>query len=171
MKIELKNIIVPESFKESTPAKSKIDTIRGNYEEFGCPFNLVVLSDNNVLLDGYITYLVAKEMELASVPFKRGQLGTIEGVHEGGNKLYEWKIPPSERRKVKVGRKVSVWTKYGATRVQVLGIKSYSHVEPDRVLRSMCRSKTIFRVRGSGSVEVVDKEECAKRGIIDGEPL
>ena len=146
-KLKLKNIIVPESFKETPPNESKMNTARECYKRFDYFITPVVLSDNNVLLDGYTTYLVAKENNLTDVPFKRGQLETIEGIHEGGNKLYEWKIAPSERGKVQAGQEVSVWTQYGVARVQVIRIKTYSHVEPDKPLRSMRGAKTIFRGR------------------------
>ena len=59
--VALSDIVIREEFANSTPRKSKIDRIRAYYEEYGGIDKPLTINKWNVLLDGYIRYLILKE--------------------------------------------------------------------------------------------------------------
>ena len=59
--IALSDIIICEEFAESKPRKSKVDKVRKYYSEYGGVDKPIIVNKKNVLLDGYIRYLVLKE--------------------------------------------------------------------------------------------------------------
>lgn len=59
--IKLSNIIIKDSFANSIPSKDKIDECRRYYKLHNAQDRYIVIDHNNVLIDGYIQYLVLKE--------------------------------------------------------------------------------------------------------------
>lgn len=58
MKMKLSEIKVPEEFKHSVPSLGKYEKCCKYYKETGNQDRYIVVDENNVLLDGYIMYLV-----------------------------------------------------------------------------------------------------------------
>lgn len=59
--VALSDIIINEPFVSSKPRISKLNKIRNYYLEYGDIDEPIIVNRKNVLLDGYIRYLVLKE--------------------------------------------------------------------------------------------------------------
>lgn len=59
--IKTDSIIIPECFAKTTPSLGKIKAKTKYYDEHGKFKNAVKLNRDNILVDGYINYLIAKE--------------------------------------------------------------------------------------------------------------
>ena len=117
-KTAVKSIYVPSSFRNTTPSPKKMDAVRNYLCENGKLDRPVVLADN-VLVDGYIRYLVAVESGLDHIPYisvldQQKQMANtppvyICGKFEGNDKEYTWRI--TKRMSVEVGDMVQVKSK------------------------------------------------------------
>jgi hypothetical protein len=70
-KIYLDDIKIPENFKRVKPKKDKLKERIAYYEKTGEFFAPIVLNKDNVLLDGYISYLIAKRYGISKVKIER----------------------------------------------------------------------------------------------------
>lgn len=59
--VKVSDIIINEPFASSVPKKQKLNRIRAYYNEYRCVDKPLTVNRNNILLDGYIRYLVLKE--------------------------------------------------------------------------------------------------------------
>ena len=59
--IKLSDIVISKSFLNSHPSEEKIKRYKEAYAKNKQQSKYIVLNDNNVLLDGYIQYLILKE--------------------------------------------------------------------------------------------------------------
>ena len=58
---KVSNIVISEDFANTAPAEKKIERARKRLEH-GVDTAAIVLNNDNVLIDGYCTYLAAKEL-------------------------------------------------------------------------------------------------------------
>lgn len=61
VRMRLSDIVIPKHMRETPPKESKMNKIRAFYREHKCVDKPVVVNQNNLLLDGYIRYLVRLE--------------------------------------------------------------------------------------------------------------
>ena len=59
--VALSDIIISEPFASSKPRISKLTKVRNYYLEYGGIDKPIIVNQKNILLDGYIRYLVLKE--------------------------------------------------------------------------------------------------------------
>ena len=59
--IAVSDIIISEAFAQTQPKQSKLNRIRDYYLKYGSIDKPIVVNRNNLLLDGYVRYLVLKE--------------------------------------------------------------------------------------------------------------
>lgn len=71
MKMNLSEIMIPESFKSSTPNTLKYAKCENYYNETGNQDRYIVVDEKNVLVDGYIMYLVLKSHDVEYCDAKR----------------------------------------------------------------------------------------------------
>ena len=71
MKMNLSEIMIPESFKSSVPSLYKYEKCCRYYKETGNQDRYIVVDEKNVLVDGYIMYLVLKSHNVESCDAKR----------------------------------------------------------------------------------------------------
>ena len=71
MKMKLSEIMIPESFEISKPNTSKYIKCEKYYNETGSQDRYIVVDENNVLVDGYIMYLVLKSHDVEYCDAKR----------------------------------------------------------------------------------------------------
>lgn len=71
MKMNLSEIMIPESFKSSTPNTLKYAKCENYYNETGNQDKYIVVDEKNVLVDGYIMYLVLKSHDVEYCDAKR----------------------------------------------------------------------------------------------------
>lgn len=71
MKMKLSEIMIPESFESSVPSLYKYEKCCRYYKETGNQDRYIVVNENNVLVDGYIMYLVLKSHDVEYCDAKR----------------------------------------------------------------------------------------------------
>lgn len=71
MKMNLSEIMIPESFESSVPSLYKYEKCCRYYKETGNQDRYIVVDEKNVLVDGYIMYLVLKSHNVESCDAKR----------------------------------------------------------------------------------------------------
>lgn len=71
MKMNLSEIKIPESFESSVPSLYKYEKCCRYYKETGNQDRYIVVDEKNVLVDGYIMYLVLKSHNVESCDAKR----------------------------------------------------------------------------------------------------
>lgn len=115
----LKEIVISEDFKKTKPAAAKLDRVRQYVADFGNLPDKIVINENNVLIDGYCTYLVACELAIDSANVRIGYVEVIEASHKRGGALFLWKVPDKLIGKIRSGDRCIVRTKKGAQIVTV----------------------------------------------------
>lgn len=68
--VKLSEIKIDPSFAESKPKKEKMEECRSNYILYGKQDRDIVVNNRNVLIDGYIMYLVLKENNVENAKIK-----------------------------------------------------------------------------------------------------
>lgn len=109
------------------------------YERTGELPEDIVINDENVLIDGYATYLTAARYELTHVPVKRGYVELIEASHRAGAKTYFWRVPPRLVGMIHQGDKCIVRTARGVRRVRVERILRQQYPVQEPRLRSVLK--------------------------------
>jgi len=142
--ININEIIVPKSF--SKPSEKKMDAVRRHMEKHGVLDQPVVLQ-GDLLVDGYVRYLVAKEYKMERIPFvQSSDLNNIEkptmfivGKFKYCDKEYTWRVP--SKIKIKVGDRALVDSKYGKNGHAVVTVLKVFESED----KDMMRHKPIIK--------------------------
>lgn len=123
----ISDIVISDEFTKTTPNISKVERIREYFNVYNTIDKPVTISSGNVLMDGYIRYLIAKENNIQSIPcvisdknFKsKKPMKYIVGSFDNGSE-YIWKI--RNKLDVNVGDKVLVANKNGSAVVSVVKV-------------------------------------------------
>ena len=123
----ISDIIIPDEFTKTTPKNSKVERIREYFNVYNTIDEPVTISSGNILMDGYIRYLIAKENNIQSIPCvisdknftPKRPVKYIVGKFENGLE-YIWKI--RNKLDVNVGDKVLVANKNGSAVVTVVKV-------------------------------------------------
>lgn len=70
-KEKISNIKINEEFKRAKPKKWKMQSKENYFLKYGIFESKIVLDKNNVLIDGYTSYLLAKKFKLNVVKVER----------------------------------------------------------------------------------------------------
>ena len=140
-KIRLLDIIITEAFANSHPSDEKVQKYRKEFAKTGKQSKFLVINKYNVLIDGYIQYLILKENGIEEAEYIRSNRKNVEnyrnemttyiyGKHENSNcdKEFMWRVPKSMTwfsENVQVGDSILCQTKFGiapviVTKVEVL---------------------------------------------------
>lgn len=115
--IKLSEIVIPGLFRNSIPRKEKIERVRKYIYHYGKVDKPITLN-GRFLVDGYIRYLVAMELEMDTIPFIRTldskkvqynakeTVSFITGKFSNSQKEYIWKN--DKNIKINIGDKVLV---------------------------------------------------------------
>lgn len=131
MKIDFKDIIISPAFESSIPKSSKMERCRNAYDK-GILDREIVLNGQNVLIDGYVLYLVMKEqgvngkVEVRRINNKFYRIPTtyVYGKHLGQDKEYVWYINMSYQKvKDMVGQLADVETRKGIQTITITKVK------------------------------------------------
>lgn len=191
-KMKLTDIYVTSAFAESIPTEEKMQQCRENWNKWHRQDRyLVVTPGNNVLIDGYIQYLVLKEngveeaevkistrrkkrwvrknIEDWKVPHYRTEPTTYiygKHIHSFGNKEYMWRIPKSwtwMQENIQVGDIVLCAAKRGVSPVQVTRIEVLDVCPVDMVVKKVVGKE----IRRNGMVVEyqMNKEELKQEFI------
>ena len=123
----ISDIIIPDEFTKTTPNISKVQRIREYFNVYNTIDEPITISYSNVLMDGYIRYLIAKENNMQLIPCvvsdenftSKRPCKYIVGKFDNGSE-YIWKI--RNKLDVNVGDKVLVANKNGRAIVSVVKI-------------------------------------------------
>lgn len=91
MKMNLSEIKIPESFENNVPSLYKYEKCCRYYKETGNQDRYIVVDENNVLVDGYIMYLVLKNHGVECCDAKRITLRKYK--YTGQRKRYGRLVP------------------------------------------------------------------------------
>ncbi len=162
-KMKLSDIKIKESFAITTPKEEKMEECRNHWNTYQRQDRYIVVDHNNVLIDGYIQYLVLKEncVEEADIkisnkhkkrwyrknikdwtaPHYRNEETTyVYGVHQNSNctKEFMWRVPKSWTwfaENVQIGDSILCRTKFGISPVIVTKIEVLEKCPVDFVVK------------------------------------
>ena len=141
--IDLSDIKISSAFLKTVPKTEKMQKCREHYISTNRQDRDIIVTENNILIDGYIQYLILKELGVTSSvvriePFKKQKSSNnkssvyVYGVHSHPeknvvSKEYVWKIPKSwigtyKEYDLSVGDLVLARTKFGAKPIVVTRI-------------------------------------------------
>lgn len=128
--INLSDIIISSDFAKTTPGQRKMDWVRDYYRRTNHIDKPIVIDENNLLIDGYIRYLVLLENNVATTVVKvvhyNHNVIYVFGKYPNGHKEYSWKMAPTvgEDEIPDIGQKIFVQTKYGLRTAVVTRIET-----------------------------------------------
>lgn len=145
-KMKLSDIKITPAFAETIPNGKKMEECRYNWRMYGKQDRYIVVNHNNVLVDGYIMYLILKEhkeeecevldykkkkhnkryekTQKLSPSYKNTPTTYVFGVHPNSkdDKIYTWRVPGSWGNwagNIEVGDTILCQTKFGFSPVIV----------------------------------------------------
>ena len=145
-KMKLSDIKITPAFAETTPNGKKMEECRYNWRMYGKQDRYIVVNHNNVLVDGYIQYLILKEhreeecevldykkkkhnkryekTQKLSSSYKNTPTTYIFGSHPNSNCTNEfcWRVPVNWGNwadNIEIGDTILCQTKYGFSPVVV----------------------------------------------------
>ena len=140
--IKLSEIVISSSFAESVPSEQKVQKYKSRFAKTGKQSKYLVLDNENVLVDGYIQYLILKENNVEEAKYvrcskfcskKKSTYRTktttyVYGTHPNSKctKEFVWRIPESWSdfaENIKVGDTIYCKTKFGVSPVVVSKIE------------------------------------------------
>lgn len=135
----LKDIVISEDFKSTVPVSWKLQKKMEYYERTWKLPEDIVINDENVLIDGYTTYLTASRYGVTHVPVKRGYVELIEASHRTGLKKYFWRVPSGLVGMIHKGDKCIVRTARGVRRVCVVNVLQQQYPVQEPRLRNVLK--------------------------------
>jgi len=131
----IENIIISEDFKRTQPGSRKMESAEARYQQTGELPAIIVINDENVLIDGYITYLTALNHGIVAADVYRGWEEVIEAVHGQQDHIFKWRVPRHLVGMIKPVDKVLVTTAKGVKRVRVVNVMRYQYTDQSRNLK------------------------------------
>lgn len=139
-RIKLSDIIITEAFANSHPSVEKVQKYEKQFVENGKQVKSIVLNKYNMLVDGYIQYLILKENGIEEAEYIRSSkrhcnnyryenTTYIFGKHPNCDKEFVWRIPKYSKEwnvfknNIQVGNKIFCYTKYGVKPVIVTRVE------------------------------------------------
>ena len=136
---DIKDIRISDDFRNTTPGENKMERMRQKYERSSLlPTNIIINADN-VLIDGYITYLLALEQGIEQLDVYRGYIEVIEAVHREGSKSFRWRVPLYLYGSVQPGDYAIVRTSKGVKRVYVKKVIQQQYPEQTYKLKRIIK--------------------------------
>lgn len=173
MRIKLSDIIINKSFTETTPKEEKMIECREIWRYEGKQDRPIVLNKKNMLIDGYVMYLILMEHkeEYAEVTYskkhnrryemlpkvkpsyKNTSTTYIYGVHPNSNcsKEFVWRVPASWGNwadNLQIGDTVLCQTKFGFAPVIVTKIEVLDKCQVDFRIKKVAKRE----IRRNGCV-------------------
>lgn len=142
---EIDDIKIFPCFEEHPPKTEKMEQKRAYFQETGLLQSEIILDSANNLIDGYTSYLLARENNIECVPIRYGKRQIVRAYHREGGKLYAWELPGLLIARVSVGDKLIVPTQRGVRVVTVAAVEEYRPEEYPEPLRTVIRRKKKVR--------------------------
>lgn len=132
-------------FAAHSPKAEKMEQKEQYFAETGLLQSQIILDGNGYLINGFTSYLLAKEHVIQIVPVRYGKRQIVKASHKPGGKLYSWELPWILIDRVHTGDRVLVRTERGVQAVTVAAVEDYAGNEPEP-LRMVIRVKQTSRV-------------------------
>lgn len=157
-KMDMSKIVISDSFAKTVPRKEKMDACRDHWNKYHTQDRDIVLNKHDMLIDGYVQYLVLKENNIKKAvvkkPFiitkhKNNKTTYVFGVHpnDSSKKEYVWRVPKTWtyfKKNVRPGDRISCDTVRGAQPVIVTRVKFLS-APPVNIKIRMVKDRKILR--------------------------
>ena len=168
-RMKLSDIKISEAFANSVPSNKKLNECRNNWNHEHRQDRYIVVNPDNVLIDGYIQYLVLKEnnieeaeIKISTRSKKRWYIKNVEdwntshyrsetttyvyGVHPNSKdtKTYMWRVPNSWINwadNIQIGDTIMCATKFGYAPVVVNKIETLDQCPIDIPVKKVCNKK------------------------------
>lgn len=136
------NIVISAEFANTVPAERKRMRALDNLQ-MGSSRAEIIVNDDNVLIDGYCTYLAACELNMKQIDVFRGWVELIVGIHYPGKRGFRWRVPPDLIGKIEIGDQCMVVTSKGIKRVTVVSVMRQQYIEQQSYKKviKLCRKK------------------------------
>lgn len=121
----LSDIKIFPAFGETQPGHDKMEQKKQYLEDNGALQSEIVLDEDGYLIDGFTSYLLAKERGIMDVPIRHGKRQVIQAYHRPDGKLYTWRLPEGLTDKVSPGDRALVHTQQGVRCVIVAAVERY----------------------------------------------
>ena len=122
--IAISDVKILDSFRKSVPKNFKLERIKDYVNVYNNIDEPITLTEDGVLIDGYTRYLVAKELNIKTVPYIVAQSKPknkyIVGKFKNNSKSYVWRV--RKKIDVNVGDKVLVINKNKKSVVDVVSV-------------------------------------------------
>lgn len=143
--IPLAEIQIDPCFAETPPNPLKMKRKAYYFKETGHFHSDIVLDEDNNLIDGYTSYLLAKQSGMECVPIRYGKRQIVSAYHRQGGKLYERELPEWLIDKVSPGDRVLVHTEKGFHFVTVETVEPYKPRKNTKPLRMAVKVRKAVR--------------------------
>jgi len=167
--VNLNNVIIHPAFERRYPSSAKMSACRKFFEEHGYIDREIVISPDNILIDGYVGYLVllengitqhavkvskeipdwlkmrkSKEKTDENNKYRHEETVYVYGTHSGNTKEYVWRIAENTKNagKIAVGSSVIVRTRKGECMVTVTKIVKLPEPPTKGVVKKVLRCLT-----------------------------
>ena len=175
-RMKLSDIKISEAFANTIPSEEKMNECRNNWNQWHRQDRFIVINPDNILIDGYIQYLILKEngIEEAEIkisarrkkrwyrkntndwntPHYRNETTTyVYGIHPNSKdtKTYMWRVPKSWTNwsdNIQIGDTIICSTKNGYAPVVVNKIEILDECPIDIPVKKVCNKK----IRRDGAV-------------------
>lgn len=128
-------------FAEHPPGADKMQSKARFFSEKGFLQSCIILDRENNLIDGYTSYLLARQQDIKCVPVRYGKRQIVRARHKPGGKLYTWELPENLIDRISAGDAVLVHTHKGITVVMVAAVEEYRPQEYTDRIRLVIRKK------------------------------
>ena len=175
--VKISDIKVSRNFRNSVPSPEKMNRYRDayclgkdskhSYEKCAGQVKPIILNENNMIVDGYIQYLVMKEMDeeycYCCVEHKLVVYTLIDGVHTNGNsKEYTWRVPDNTnwnefKSKISYGDLIWVRTSNGISPIIGTNITTIEAIEGELSGLERIAKKDIMKGELWKSIEIDEK--------------
>lgn len=141
--MEIDKIKIFPCFEAHPPKPEKLERCEQYFQETGTLPSEIVLDISGNLIDGYISYLLAKAHGLAAVPVRYGRRQIVRAYHKEGGKLYAWELPEALLGRVSAGERLIVRTSRGPRAVTVAKVEEYAGQEPEPLRMAIGKPRSL----------------------------
>ena len=113
------------AFWEVLPSDRTMEMKRQYFKKHRDFQSKIVVDGEGYLLDGFTSYLLAKEYRIVDVPVRRREWQMVWAYHKPGKKLYTWRLPEKLTGQISVGDRVLVRTPSNVCCVTVAAVERF----------------------------------------------
>lgn len=143
LKMKIQDIKIFPWFENTKPSEEKIREKEAQFQNTGLLPSVITLNDQNWLLDGYVSYLLAVVHGLKDVPVRYERRQVIRAYHKRDGKRYDWELPERLIDQVAAGDKILIRNARGLRWVIVEAVEEYGEHEYHDSLKMVVSKKNV----------------------------